>query len=147
MTPGMHRKPREASYIYQHFNADQHRPTTPYSDCGSGGRGFESLHPPQFSFNNIQRTERFVGQYRTMRHGAQPVWRGFFLKRPRNRKDTFGPAKPGPGHRNWTGEDVKDFVYLSVYTGLRISDIATFDITKRLDGNDVFLRMHKTNRR
>jgi integrase/recombinase XerD len=60
--------------------------------------------------------------------------------------DMFGPAKPGPGHRNWTGEDVKDFVYLSVYTGLRISDIATFDITKRLDGNDVFLRMHKTKK-
>jgi site-specific recombinase XerD len=40
--------------------------------------------------------------------------------------DTFGPAKPGPGHRNWTGEDVKDFIYLSIYTGLRISDVATF---------------------
>ncbi len=48
--------------------------------------------------------------------------------------------------RNWTGEDAKDFIYLSVYTGLRISDVATFDITKRLKGNDVFLRMHKTRR-
>jgi len=49
-----------------------------------------------------------------------------------------------PGRRNWTGEDAKDFIYLSLYTGLRISDVATFDITKRLTGNDVFLRMHKT---
>ncbi len=48
------------------------------------------------------------------------------------------------GRRNWTGEDARDFISLSLYTGLRISDVATFDITKRLTGNDVFLRMHKT---
>jgi len=57
-----------------------------------------------------------------------------------------GPTPPGPGHRAWGGEDVKDFIMLSVYTGLRISDIATFDITKRLHGNDIFLRMHKTRK-
>lgn len=55
-------------------------------------------------------------------------------------------TKPGPGCRNWSGEDAKDFVYLSVYTGLRISDVALFDISKRLTGNDVFLRMHKTGK-
>jgi len=59
----------------------------------------------------------------------------------------IGPQlKQGPGYRTWGGEDVKDFIYLSVYTGLRISDVATFDINKRLKGNDVFLHMHKTNR-
>jgi integrase len=59
--------------------------------------------------------------------------------------DRIGPpTRPGPGFRNWGGEDAKDFIYLSVWTGLRISDIATFDISKRLHGNDVFLRMHKT---
>ena len=57
-----------------------------------------------------------------------------------------GPTPPGPGHRPWGGEDVKDFVYLSIYTGLRISDVSTFDITERLNGNDVFLRMHKTQK-
>jgi integrase len=57
--------------------------------------------------------------------------------------DELGPA-PGPPRRNWSGEDAKDFIYLSIYTGMRISDVATFDITKRLNGNDVFLRMHKT---
>jgi hypothetical protein len=41
---------------------------------------------------------------------------------------------------------VKDFIFLSVYTGLRISDVATFDIGRRLKGNDVFVRMHKTKR-
>lgn len=57
-----------------------------------------------------------------------------------------GPTSRDPGYRNWSGEDVKDFVMLSIYTGLRISDVATFDITRRLKGNDVFLRMHKTKR-
>ncbi len=61
--------------------------------------------------------------------------------------DKIGPQrKQGPGYRTWGGEDAKDFIYLSIYTGLRISDVATFDITKRLNGNDVFLRMHKTKR-
>jgi len=54
------------------------------------------------------------------------------------------PTKPGPGCRNWGGEDAKDFIYLSIYTGLRISDVAMFDISKRLKSNDVYLRMHKT---
>ncbi len=59
--------------------------------------------------------------------------------------DAIGPAQ-GRGRRNWSGEDAKDFIFLSIYTGLRISDVATFDITKRLHGNDVFLRMHKTRK-
>jgi integrase len=54
--------------------------------------------------------------------------------------DTLGGATPsGPGHRTWTGEDVKDFIMLSIYTGMRISDVATFNIRERLNGNDVFL--------
>jgi site-specific recombinase XerD len=61
--------------------------------------------------------------------------------------DKLGPAIPGgPGARPWSGEDAKDFVYLSTYTGLRISDVCLFDIDKRLNGNDVFLRMHKTKK-
>jgi integrase/recombinase XerD len=42
----------------------------------------------------------------------------------------------------WTGEDAKDFIWLLVYTGLRISDVALFNIN-RLRGNDVFLRAKK----
>lgn len=56
------------------------------------------------------------------------------------------PTKPGAGYRNWGGDDVRDFIDLSIYTGLRISDVATFDVLKRLDGNEVFLRMHKTEK-
>ena len=61
--------------------------------------------------------------------------------------DALGPAIPaGPGARPWGGEDARDFILLSVYTGLRISDVCLFDISKRLTGNDVFLRMHKTKK-
>jgi len=61
--------------------------------------------------------------------------------------DAIGGPKPrGPGYRPWSGEDVKDFVMLSIYTGLRISDVSTFNITERLKDNDVFLRMHKTQK-
>jgi site-specific recombinase XerD len=69
------------------------------------------------------------------------------LKRIYEACDTIGPpTKEGPGYRTWSGNDARDFIDLSIYTGLRISDVATFDITKRLKGNDVFLRMHKTKR-
>jgi integrase len=61
--------------------------------------------------------------------------------------DTLGgPIPPGPGYREWGGEDVKDFILLSIYTGMRISDVATFDISQRLNGNDIYLRMHKTKK-
>jgi integrase len=42
----------------------------------------------------------------------------------------------------WTGEDVKDFIWTMVYTGLRISDTALFQM-KRLRGNEVYLRAKK----
>jgi integrase len=60
--------------------------------------------------------------------------------------DQIKPKPPGPGHREWSGEDVKDFIYVMLYTGMRISDVATFDISTRLQGNEVFLRMHKTKK-
>jgi integrase len=42
----------------------------------------------------------------------------------------------------WTGEDVKDLVWLMLYTGYRISDAAFFDM-RRLDGNQVYIRAKK----
>lgn len=42
----------------------------------------------------------------------------------------------------WTGEDVKDFIWLLTYTGLRISDAGLFNMD-RLHGNEVFLRAKK----
>lgn len=67
------------------------------------------------------------------------------LKRIYDACDQIKPTKVGPGYRTWDGEDAKDFIYLFVYTGLRISDVATFDITKRLEGNNVFIRAQKNN--
>jgi integrase len=42
----------------------------------------------------------------------------------------------------YTGEDLKDFIYVMVHTGLRISDVALFNMN-RLKGNEVFLRAKK----
>lgn len=67
------------------------------------------------------------------------------LKRIYDACDQIKPTKVGPGYRTWDGEDAKDFIYLSVYTGLRISDVATFDINERLVGNNVFIHAQKNN--
>lgn len=53
----------------------------------------------------------------------------------RNWRNRFGTGQ-------WTGDDLKDFVWLLTYTGLRISDAVLFDI-ERLQGNEVFLRAKK----
>jgi integrase len=53
----------------------------------------------------------------------------------------------GFGTRSWSGQDVKDFIILSIYTGLRISDVGTFDVAERLDGNDIFIRAKKNGKR
>ena len=42
----------------------------------------------------------------------------------------------------WTGEDLKEFIWVLLYTGLRISDVVLFDM-ERLRGNEVFLRAKK----
>lgn len=48
----------------------------------------------------------------------------------------------------WTGEDVKTMIMLLSWTGLRISDAATFDMARvskhPQGGANIFLRMHKT---
>lgn len=58
--------------------------------------------------------------------------------------DFYGSGKWGNryGNGTWSGEDLKDFIWLMVYTGLRISDVVLFDI-ERLHGNEVFLRAKK----
>jgi integrase len=46
------------------------------------------------------------------------------------------------GSGNWTGDDLKDFIWFMTHTGLRISDVVLFEID-RLHGNEVFLRAKK----
>jgi len=45
--------------------------------------------------------------------------------------------------RDWDGDDIKDFIDLSLYTGLRISDVVMFNIAERLHGNTILLRAQK----
>ena len=42
----------------------------------------------------------------------------------------------------WMGEDVKDLIWLMLYTGFRISDATLFSM-KRLQGDQVFIRAKK----
>jgi integrase len=46
------------------------------------------------------------------------------------------------GTGEWTGEDLKDLIWLMLYTGFRISDATLFS-TKRLHGEQVFIRAKK----
>lgn len=50
--------------------------------------------------------------------------------------------KNDQGIGEWTGEDLKDIIWLMVYTGYRISDATFFDM-KLLQGNQVFIRATK----
>jgi integrase len=53
--------------------------------------------------------------------------------------------KNGAYEGEGSGEDIETFIMLGVYTGLRIGDAASFDM-ERLNGNECFLRMHKTHK-
>jgi integrase len=46
------------------------------------------------------------------------------------------------GTGEWTGDDLKDLIWLMLYTGFRISDATLFSI-KRLHGDQVFIRAKK----
>ena len=47
----------------------------------------------------------------------------------------------------WTGQDLSDFISVSVYTGLRISDVATFHIDRLHQNGDCHVRTTKTGRK
>jgi integrase len=58
--------------------------------------------------------------------------------------DEFGSVRWSNGREQgvYSGEDMKDFIWVMVYTGLRISDVGLFHMN-RLKGNEVFLRAKK----
>jgi site-specific recombinase XerD len=43
----------------------------------------------------------------------------------------------------WTGQDLADFISVSVYTGLRISDVCTFKVDRMLATGEILLRTTK----
>ena len=45
----------------------------------------------------------------------------------------------------WTGQDMADFVSVSVYTGLRISDVSTFHIDRMRPDGTIQLRTTKAH--
>ena len=52
--------------------------------------------------------------------------------------------KYGDTYRHkWTGEDLADFISLSIYTGLRISDVALFTSTACSETGEILLRTTK----
>jgi integrase len=60
------------------------------------------------------------------------------------------PAAPGDNANyryKWTGQDLADFISVSVYTGLRISDVCTFHIDRLLTGGECHIRTTKNGRK
>jgi integrase len=47
----------------------------------------------------------------------------------------------------WTGQDLADFISVSVYTGLRISDVCTFHADRLLENGECHIRTTKTGRK
>jgi integrase len=47
----------------------------------------------------------------------------------------------------WTGQDLADFVSVSLYTGLRISDVCTFHVDRLLASGECHIRTTKTGRK
>jgi len=47
-------------------------------------------------------------------------------------------------NRKWTGQDLSDFISVSVYTGLRISDVAMFHINRMQPTGEIHLRTTKS---
>ncbi len=67
-----------------------------------------------------------------------------------SRKVHHRPAEPGErvNYRyKWDGQDVADFISVSVYTGLRISDVCTFHINRLLPSGECQIRSTKNGRR
>jgi integrase len=67
------------------------------------------------------------------------------LQRIIDARDRLGTVKWSNGleqEQAYSGEDLKDFIWLMTYTGLRISDAGLFNMN-RLKGNEVFLRAKK----
>ena len=75
-----------------------------------------------------------------------------FGKRPIvwSRKVHHRPAAPGEtaNYRyTWQGQDLADFISVSVYTGLRISDVCTFHIDRLLPNGECHIRTAKNGRK
>lgn len=58
----------------------------------------------------------------------------------------YGKGEDGWRYR-WSGQDLADFISLSVYTGLRISDVSTFHIDRLMPSGECHIRTTKTGKK
>src|ERR1019366_1057516 len=69
------------------------------------------------------------------------------LERMYNACDRFVPENPKYAHRSVTGRDLSDFISVSAYTGLRISDASTFHISRMNEDGEIWIRTKKNGAR
>ncbi len=75
-----------------------------------------------------------------------------YAKRPVgwSRRVNGGPADGdvmADSRYRWNGQDLADFISISVYTGLRISDVTTFHVDRVLSNGEVHVRTTKNGRK
>ena len=87
------------------------------------------------------------GWSRTPKPGIQATAetnRSFRLADEELKKMYDACPKYGAGHRyKWTGEDLADFISLSIYTGMRISDVALFQADRMQASGEILIRTTK----
>jgi integrase len=67
------------------------------------------------------------------------------LRRMYEATETYGKLNPKGEYRfTITGKDLADFIAVSTYTGLRISDVSTFNSNRMNENGEVMLRQTKT---
>lgn len=75
-------------------------------------------------------------------YGKQP------LKWSKERHDRpAGPGEIASYRFKWTGQDLADFISVSVYTGLRISDVCTFHVDRLRPNGECHIRTGKNGRK
>lgn len=66
------------------------------------------------------------------------------LRRMYDATETYGKKDPQQEYKFWiTGKDLSDFISISVYTGLRISDVSTFRSSRMNEIGEVVVRTKK----
>lgn len=105
-----------------------------------GRAGAESRSKERLPFSDEELKRMFEAC--DTQYGKRPVrW---------SRKVHHRPAEPGVTVNykyKWTGQDLADFISVSVYTGLRISDVCTFDIDRLRPTGECHIRTTKNGRK
>jgi integrase len=57
------------------------------------------------------------------------------------------PDEKGSWRYRWIGQDMADFISISVYTGLRISDVCTFNVDRLLPNGECHIRTTKNGKK